>query len=317
MFERYVEQARRVIFFARYEASQFGSPYIETEHLLLALLREPGPIRSRLGEAAVQKIRTQIEDQIPHHPKTPTSVDLPLSNDSKRALDLAAVAADELGFRLILPEHLLLGLLRLQSCSAAALLQPFGIDDRACRELLRHAGTNQPALQAVPRPDPGDDDEEEDPIPPEAPLAATMLALRNLLHQTHRNLSFDEAYAFRRLKRQPWTRKQAMGRLIDLATTHHHWLARALTEPKLTAGSYPSVDSVTAQHYNDARWEDLIEAWLAINRVLIHAMRAIDETAAQKPCRIGLAAPVPLKQLMATYVQDCDDLIGQILGHLG
>jgi ATP-dependent Clp protease ATP-binding subunit ClpA len=40
MFERYTEQARRVIFFARYEASQFGSPYIETEHLLLGLLRE-------------------------------------------------------------------------------------------------------------------------------------------------------------------------------------------------------------------------------------------------------------------------------------
>src|SRR5947207_10768613 len=38
MFERYTEKARRVIFFSRYEASQFGSPYIETEHLLLGLL---------------------------------------------------------------------------------------------------------------------------------------------------------------------------------------------------------------------------------------------------------------------------------------
>jgi ATP-dependent Clp protease ATP-binding subunit ClpC len=37
MFERYTEKARRVIFYARYEASQFGSPYIETEHLLLGL----------------------------------------------------------------------------------------------------------------------------------------------------------------------------------------------------------------------------------------------------------------------------------------
>ena len=43
MFERYTEKARRSIFFARYEASQFGSPSIETEHLLLGLLREdPG-----------------------------------------------------------------------------------------------------------------------------------------------------------------------------------------------------------------------------------------------------------------------------------
>ncbi len=40
VFERYTEKARRVIFFARYEASQFGSPCIETEHLLLGIMRE-------------------------------------------------------------------------------------------------------------------------------------------------------------------------------------------------------------------------------------------------------------------------------------
>jgi ATP-dependent Clp protease ATP-binding subunit ClpC len=40
MFERYTEKARRSIFFGRYEASELGSPYFETEHLLLGLLRE-------------------------------------------------------------------------------------------------------------------------------------------------------------------------------------------------------------------------------------------------------------------------------------
>jgi ATP-dependent Clp protease ATP-binding subunit ClpC len=39
MFERYTERARRVVFFARYEASQYGSPSIDTEHLLLGLIR--------------------------------------------------------------------------------------------------------------------------------------------------------------------------------------------------------------------------------------------------------------------------------------
>ena len=34
MFERYTEKARQAIFFAHYEARQFGSPYIEVEHLL-------------------------------------------------------------------------------------------------------------------------------------------------------------------------------------------------------------------------------------------------------------------------------------------
>jgi hypothetical protein len=40
MFERYTERARRVLFFVRYEASQLGSVSIETEHVLLGLLRE-------------------------------------------------------------------------------------------------------------------------------------------------------------------------------------------------------------------------------------------------------------------------------------
>ena len=40
MFERYTEKARRVIFFARYEASQFGAIQIEAEHILLGLIRE-------------------------------------------------------------------------------------------------------------------------------------------------------------------------------------------------------------------------------------------------------------------------------------
>ena len=60
MFERYTEKARRVIFFARYEASQFGSPYIETEHLLLGLLREDKALTNRFlrSHASVESIRS-------------------------------------------------------------------------------------------------------------------------------------------------------------------------------------------------------------------------------------------------------------------
>ena len=63
MFERYTEKARRVIFFARYEASQFGSPCIETEHLLLGLLREDKALAARFlrSSTSVESIRKQIE----------------------------------------------------------------------------------------------------------------------------------------------------------------------------------------------------------------------------------------------------------------
>ncbi|MBA2646884.1 MAG: Clp protease N-terminal domain-containing protein, partial [Pyrinomonadaceae bacterium] len=52
MFERYTEKARRVIFFARYEASQFGAPAIEPEHLLLGLMREDKTLTARFLQRA-------------------------------------------------------------------------------------------------------------------------------------------------------------------------------------------------------------------------------------------------------------------------
>jgi ATP-dependent Clp protease ATP-binding subunit ClpC len=39
MFEKYNEKARRALFFARYEASKLGSRVIESEHILLGILR--------------------------------------------------------------------------------------------------------------------------------------------------------------------------------------------------------------------------------------------------------------------------------------
>jgi ATP-dependent Clp protease ATP-binding subunit ClpA len=81
MFEKYTEKARRVIFFARYEASQFGQPYIETEHLLLGLLREDKALTSRFlrsNHASVEYIRRQVESHTTIRESISTSVDLPL-----------------------------------------------------------------------------------------------------------------------------------------------------------------------------------------------------------------------------------------------
>src|SRR6266705_5171053 len=98
MFERYTEKARRVIFFGRYEASQFGSPYIETEHLLLGLLREDKGLADTFlhSHGAVESIRKQVEGQTAIREKVATSTDLPLSNECKRILAYAAEEADKL-----------------------------------------------------------------------------------------------------------------------------------------------------------------------------------------------------------------------------
>jgi ATP-dependent Clp protease ATP-binding subunit ClpC len=138
MFERYTEKARRVIFFARYEASQFGLPNIETEHLLLGLLREDKALTNRFlrSHASVEAIRNQIVAHTSIREKISTSVDLPLSNESKRVLAYAAEEAERLGHKHIGTEHLLLGLLREEKCFAAELLKDRGVKLVKIREEL-------------------------------------------------------------------------------------------------------------------------------------------------------------------------------------
>src|SRR5215510_2024421 len=97
MFERYTERARRVVFFARYEASQFGSVAIETEHLLLGLLREDRHLTNRLlRNTPVDDIRKEIESKTTIREKVPTSIDLPLTNECKRILSYSAEEAERL-----------------------------------------------------------------------------------------------------------------------------------------------------------------------------------------------------------------------------
>jgi ATP-dependent Clp protease ATP-binding subunit ClpC len=136
MFERYNEKARRVIFFARYEASQFGSPYIESEHLLLGIVREDKALTNRFLRFEVASVLKQVESQTTTREKTSTSVDLPLSNECKRVLAYAAEEAERLAHKHIGTEHLLLGLLREGKCFAAQILVERGVRLSQVREEL-------------------------------------------------------------------------------------------------------------------------------------------------------------------------------------
>ena len=128
MFERYTEKARRTIFFARQEASNFGSPYIETEHLLLGLLNDGFLASFVLQGISVQGIREDILATLPRQKEIPTSVDLPLSNNARQALSNGAEEAERLADRQIRNQHLLLGLMRVEGSYAAQMLKQKGLD---------------------------------------------------------------------------------------------------------------------------------------------------------------------------------------------
>src|SRR5260370_31658044 len=141
MFERNTERDRRVIFFARYEASQYGSPYIETEYLLHGLLREdPALCKQFLGAASIAaEIRTEIERQIIRRERISTAVEIPLTSECKKVLNLAAEESERLGHRHVGTEHLLVGMLRVKGSLAARLLRERGLKPEAIRVQLAKA----------------------------------------------------------------------------------------------------------------------------------------------------------------------------------
>jgi len=140
MFERYTEKARRVVFFARYEASNYGSPYIETEHLLLGLLREGRLSKWFPGEVNVEpEIRAEIERRITRGERISTSVEIPLTAECKKVLTRAAETSERLGHRLVEPEHILIGVLRVEASLAAQILTARGVKPEPIQEQLAKA----------------------------------------------------------------------------------------------------------------------------------------------------------------------------------
>lgn len=142
MFERYTQSARRVIFHARDQAMRHGSPYIESKHLLLGILRENDNVPTLLGGAthAVAEFRTKIECIRSVGQPLTGGVEVPLSADSKRILMLAAEEAETLNHDKICVAHFLLGMLRVEKSAAAGILlsgggTPLGLRDKTIQNM--------------------------------------------------------------------------------------------------------------------------------------------------------------------------------------
>ena len=113
MFERYTEDARRVIFFARYEASRLSSPALEVEHLWLGLLRKHGKLVKRLApHITADFLQQRLQPENAVATRVSMTVELPLSDAVKRALNAATADADSRGQIYITPELFALALLR-------------------------------------------------------------------------------------------------------------------------------------------------------------------------------------------------------------
>ena len=156
VFDGYSEKARRAMFFARYEAGRFDSAMVESEHLLLGIMREDKALMTRLVSPPelIESIHVQIETRTPIQNEIAVvspdpasgspvsfesvrklieanpafleqmakSANLPFSDECKRVMHAAEEEANRLNHERIGTEHLLFGLLIEDECFAAEIL---------------------------------------------------------------------------------------------------------------------------------------------------------------------------------------------------
>ena len=137
MFEKYNEKARRALFFARYEASKLGSRVIESEHVLLGILREGEETVTELFRrfrVKPEEVRREIEGERVFVERISSTAELPLSEESKKVLAYASHEAESMLHQSVGSEHLLIGILRVEGCLAMRILAQYGFDTYSVRE---------------------------------------------------------------------------------------------------------------------------------------------------------------------------------------
>ncbi len=150
MFEKYNEKARRALFFARYEASKLGSRVIESEHILLGILREGEEVIAeilRRFQVRPEEIRREIEGERVFVERISSTAELPLSEESKKILAYASHEAESMLHQAVGSEHLLIGILRVEGCLAMRILSHHGLDVFAVREEVAAINREREASQ--------------------------------------------------------------------------------------------------------------------------------------------------------------------------
>lgn len=136
MLERFSTWGRQVVVHAQEEARSMRHNWVGTEHLLIALLRDPDQVSGRvlrgLGMSA-DDVRERVRSELPAS-ESPTSGQIPFTPHAKRTLELAAREALSLGHDQVGTEHVLLGLVREGEGLAATLLAEAGVNPHRVRD---------------------------------------------------------------------------------------------------------------------------------------------------------------------------------------
>jgi ATP-dependent Clp protease ATP-binding subunit ClpA len=139
MFERFTDQARRVVVLAQEEARLLGHGYIGTEHILLGLLAEgEGLAAQALASLGIRlDAARELVGEMTGEGTGQPSGHIPFTTRTKKVLELSLREAQRLGDSYIGTEHILLGMAREGEGVGAQVLDRLG------------AGTDQVLAQVL------------------------------------------------------------------------------------------------------------------------------------------------------------------------
>ena len=136
MLNRFTEKAQMILRLAHEEAAALGQSTIDTEHLLLGLLKEGKGIGAKALASLGVDIGNVQEETIKlagsAEPIAPGK-DIHIGPRAKRVIELASEEARNLGVKYIGTEHLLLGLVKESEGVASKVLANLNIDEKQLR----------------------------------------------------------------------------------------------------------------------------------------------------------------------------------------
>jgi len=139
-FDKFTDQARKVLTLAQDEAQRFNHNYIGTEHFLLGLVREGDGVAAQVLQnmnVELAKVRMAVEFIIGQGNHLVIG-EVGLTPRAKRVIELAIDESRGLGHNYIGTEHLLLGLVREGEGIAAGVLESLGVNlNRVRHEVIR------------------------------------------------------------------------------------------------------------------------------------------------------------------------------------
>jgi ATP-dependent Clp protease ATP-binding subunit ClpC len=148
MYDHFTDRSRKVMRLARREATRYGAQCIDTEHLLLGLIKEGSGVAANVLKSTGVDPR-DLQQRVGNltHPRSggPTA-GLELAEQLQFVLKFAKDEAAAVGHSYIGTEHLLIGLCRLSDGGAATILEELGLRrDLLRREVLELLGHRDPS----------------------------------------------------------------------------------------------------------------------------------------------------------------------------